>query len=76
MQRSFDAGPVIGIELSGALIHIIDLGPRHFGIAQCDLALHIAGRRDAAQVEDDLEQVLAVVRFLHRATDIRGQHIE
>ncbi len=76
MQRALDAGAVVGIELAGALIHVIDLGPRHFRVAQGDLALHIARSGHAAQVQDDFEQVLAVVRFFHRAADIRGENFE
>ena len=76
MQGALDAGAVIRVELAGALVHVVDLRRRHLRLAQDDLAVHKARRGHTAQIEDDLEQVLAVVRLFHSLADIAGQDTE
>ncbi len=76
VQRALDAGAVVGVELARAVVHVVDLGPRHLDLAQSDLAVHKARRRHAPQVQDDLQQVFAVVRLLHGRPDICRQNIQ
>ena len=61
MQRALDAGAVVGVERADAVVHVVDLLARDLVLAQDNFMLDEAGGRHAAQVEDDLEQVVAVI---------------
>ena len=76
MQGPLDPCPVIRVEFTRSLVHIINLGVRYFRFSQVDLVVHKTGGGDAPQVKNDLEQVLRVVGSLHRMTDIERKHIE
>ncbi len=55
VQRAFDAGAVVRVELTDALIDIIDLGPRDFRLADIEFIIHKARSGDSPQVEDDFQ---------------------
>ncbi len=76
MQGALDAGAVVGVEFADALDHVVQLLAGDFGFAQGDLVFHEAGGGNASQVEDDLEQFVAVVCFFHRMADIEREDIE
>ncbi len=76
MQRALDTGAVIRVELTRALIDVVELGAGHLGLADVDLAVYKTRGGDASQIKDDLEQVVAVVRLLHRVADVERENIE
>jgi len=76
MQRAFDTRAVIRIELSCALVHVIDLAARDLGLTQNDLTIHKPDGGDSSQIQNDLEQIFAVVRLFHRMADIKREDIE
>jgi len=47
MQSTLDAGPVIRVELTGAFVDVVDLGPRDFGFPQANLMIHKTGSWDS-----------------------------
>src|SRR5688500_1997152 len=76
MKSTFDTSTVIRVELAHAFIHVVKFGARYFCFAQFELAVHKTDGGDASQVQNDLEQVLAVVCFFHRMADVEREDIE
>src|SRR6185503_5554572 len=76
MKCALDTGAVIRVKLAHAFIHVVQFGARYFGLAQFKLAIHKTDGGDAPQIQNDLEQVLAIVCFFHRMADVKREDIE
>ncbi len=74
MQGALNAGAVVGVKFAGTLIHEIDLGAGDLVPAEDHLSIHVTGSGHAPQVQDDLQQVIAVVGLFDRAADIFRKH--
>ncbi len=61
VQGALQAGAVIGIEFADAGNDVVDLlvGDLFFG--EDDLAIHEERHRDAAEIEDDLEEIIGII---------------
>jgi hypothetical protein len=49
---------------------MVQFGPRDFFIDQDLFALNVARRRDAPQVQDDLQQVVVIIGFVDGFDDV------
>ncbi len=76
MQGAFDTSTVVRVKFAHAFIHVVQFSTRYFSFAQREFAVHKTDRGDAPQVQNDLEQVLAVVCFFHRMADVKRENIE
>ena len=76
MQRTFDTGAVIRVEIADAFHHMIELGTGELLVAQNDFILYKARRGHASEIENDFEQIVAVIRLFHGMADVRGEHVE
>ena len=62
------AGAVVGVELADAGHDVLDIAAHDLALGQGDLAVDEAGRRHAAKVEDDLQELVVPVH-LRQAVD-------
>jgi hypothetical protein len=76
MQRTFHSGAVIGIECTDALGDMVDICPRDLLIGERQFVFHITRRRQAAKINDDLDQFVTVVDLFHGVTKISGEDVQ
>ena len=76
VQRALDAGAVVLAELADARDDVVDVALRDLALAEHDLAAGEAGLRQAAEVHDDLEQLVLVGAVAQRVADVRRQRVE
>ena len=76
MQRAFHAGAVVCVKISDAFGDVINICACDLFIQQGQFVFNETRRRQAPQIDHDLEQSVTVVYFFHRVADIRGKHFE
>ena len=69
VQGAFETGAVISIHLANARDNIIYLGAGDLGFGERHLAIDEKRRGHAPEVEDDLEQVVGIIRAGDRLGD-------
>ena len=76
MERAFNAGPVIAAEIAQPGDHALEVRPSNLLVGQDSIAGREPGFRDAAKVQNHLQQVFQFIvgtqSFRHRG----GQHIQ
>ena len=75
MKCALHTGAVVGVERANALCNMVDLSTGDLSVEQRNFTVHKAGSGNTTEVDDDLQQFLAVVRLLHGVTDIGGEDI-
>ena len=76
MQGSLNTGTIICIKRAYALVHVIDLNAGHLVIAQGDFAFHKTGGWHTPEVQNDLEEIIAVVDLLYCVADVVREHVQ
>ncbi|MPM34218.1 hypothetical protein SDC9_80800 [bioreactor metagenome] len=76
VKGAFQAGAVIGVKFADARNHVVNISAVHFGLAQDNFVVHKACHGQAAQVQHDFQQAVAVidtVKLVHNARWQDGQ---
>ena len=76
MQRSFDAGAVVGAEIADAGDDHLQVFGGDLGIAEVDLSVPKARFRQATQIHHDFNEVGSAVGFLQGKLDAFRQDCE
>ena len=76
VQRALDAGAVVFAELADARDDVLDVALGDLALAEHDLPAGEAGLRQAAEVHDDLQQLVLVGAVAQRVADVRRQGVE
>lgn len=75
-RSAIHPGAVVGVEGANALGNVIDLSVGDFLVEQRNFAVHKRADGIPSQVNDDLQQFVAVVRLLDRMADVRRQYVQ
>ena len=76
MERALHAGAIVGVKVTNAFGDVVDFCAADFFVEQCNFTVHKAGGGNAAEVNDDLQQFLAVVRLFHGMTDVCREDVQ
>ncbi len=70
MERALHARAVVGVKVADALGDVVDLGTGDLFFREGNFAFHESRGGHAAKVNDDLDQFVTVVGFIHRMADV------
>jgi hypothetical protein len=76
VERALHAGAVVGVEGTDALGDVVDLCAGDLFVREDDFTFDKAGGGQPPKVNDDLQQVVAVVRLFHGVTNVGGEDVQ
>jgi hypothetical protein len=76
VKGTLEAGAVVRVEVADAFHYMVKFGAGEFLAAERDLAFNETRAGHAAKIEDDLEQVVAIVCLFNSVPDIYRQDVE